>query len=224
MGRNVDIVFCIDGTGSMAPFMKSVKERAASLGERLRRTAKAKGIEIDGVRVKFILFRDYASDNFPMQISSWYELGIDDKFYLEFVNALRPYGGGDLPENGLEALWYAMRSDFLQGDGNCQIILLISDADALAMEERCSHPNYPVDIGNYSDLISLWNGALRLPDITLSQSGKRLILLAPPNSRYHDLISVFDASTFHPITLGRGGVDISFAEIMKIVVSSIGGR
>lgn len=49
---NVDIVFCIDSTGSMGDFIDMVKERALHFYEDLINAMEAKNKHIDNVRIK----------------------------------------------------------------------------------------------------------------------------------------------------------------------------
>ena len=61
--RKLDIVMCIDGTGSMSPYLATVKKNA----ERFYQTLASEMLthnntEIDMLRIKIIVFRDYAKE------------------------------------------------------------------------------------------------------------------------------------------------------------------
>ena len=47
--RNVDIVFCIDGTGSMHPIMDNVKARAKEFNNDLRNAIEELGSDVGAV-------------------------------------------------------------------------------------------------------------------------------------------------------------------------------
>ena len=84
--RNIDVVFCIDGTGSMSPCIEAVKSNARRFRFEFVKAMSKMGSEIDSMRVKIIVFRDYECDgNESMQISPFFELPADetefDKFY-----------------------------------------------------------------------------------------------------------------------------------------------
>ena len=58
----VDIVFVIDGTGSMQPLINKVKTLALSLHEKLEEGLRENKRRIDNLRAKVIVFRDYYVD------------------------------------------------------------------------------------------------------------------------------------------------------------------
>ena len=55
---NVDIVMCIDGTGSMGPIIEEVKANALSFYKKFIDAMDEEGKTADVVRVKVIVFRD----------------------------------------------------------------------------------------------------------------------------------------------------------------------
>ena len=59
---NVDMVFCIDATGSMGSVIDMVKDNALHLYEDVMESMALKGKTIDSLRVKLIAFRDYIAD------------------------------------------------------------------------------------------------------------------------------------------------------------------
>ena len=62
MTYTVDIVFCIDSTGSMQPVLDTVKNSAIHFYDDLMRIMTSVGKKVDSVRVKIISFRDYIAD------------------------------------------------------------------------------------------------------------------------------------------------------------------
>ena len=132
---NVDIVFCIDCTESMDNILNIVKNRALSFYSDVQATMKDKGKEIDQLRVRVVAFRDYmAYDeekrkkthcNEPMLITNFFALPEEAHKLEVSVKSLQPIGGGDDPEDGLEALAYAIRSDWTtKGSKDRHIIVL----------------------------------------------------------------------------------------------------
>ena len=219
--RNVDIVFCIDGTGSMTPIMDNVKARAKDFYNDLIDEIKKRGCDVGSVRVKLIVFRDYGVDEVPMDISNWFELPVDDDLFSDRLNGITPSGGGDLPENGLEAIYYAMKADWVTGPMDRQVIVMITDADALELGVRGGSAKYPSDMGNLADLVSIWMGMVQDPNLKLQQHNKRLIMFAPAKTQYEELVGVLEGSMFRPVEPGKGLKDIAFDDIVAVIAASI---
>jgi hypothetical protein len=110
----VDIVMCIDATGSMGSMIKKVKDSALKFYDDLSNVMAEKDKAIDTLRVRVIVFRDYYADgNKSMMTSSFFTLPQDAKAFESFVKPFSAEGGGDEPENGLEALALAIKSEWL---------------------------------------------------------------------------------------------------------------
>ena len=63
---NVDIVFCMDATGSMRHLLDLVKKNALSFYDDLTKEMASKGKTINELRAKVIAFRDYTMACFPL--------------------------------------------------------------------------------------------------------------------------------------------------------------
>ena len=71
----VDIVFCIDVTGSMTPILDAVKANALRFYDDVQANLTAKGKNVDELRVRVIAFRDFAADGeAALQESSFFQL------------------------------------------------------------------------------------------------------------------------------------------------------
>ena len=55
----VDLVFCIDATGSMGPLLDTVKANALNLYRDLMKIMDRKNKRVEQVRIRIIAFRDY---------------------------------------------------------------------------------------------------------------------------------------------------------------------
>lgn len=159
----VDVVMCIDVTGSMSDIINTVKRNAIGFYDSFNSCCEEEGIQLTGLNAQVIAFRDKNEDYNWLQTSSTYSLPDQRSEYNSFVNGLYADGGGDTPESGLEALQAAFnKTDWGADDGyHRQVVILWTDA--------------PYLIGSYSDvslssLASQWNS---LP------SGRRLVLFAP---------------------------------------------
>ena len=92
--RNIDIVFCIDGTGSMSPCIESVKANAKRFYSDFAATMTELGSEIDMLRIKLIIFRDYASDGSKSMVSSsFFELPMEESEFSECLDSVSASGG-----------------------------------------------------------------------------------------------------------------------------------
>ncbi len=219
--RNIDVVFCIDGTGSMAPCIESVKSNARRFHLEFVSAMTDLGSEIDSMRVKVIVFRDYQCDGKNSMVESpFYELPTDNADFEKFLTDISACGGGDGPENGLEALYYAMKSDFTTGSKDRQVIVLFTDAEALALKERAGSAGYPADMVDEAGFMEMWACTAQDASFKLRDRNKRLVMFAPNGTKYQDLKSKLDRSVFAPVNMADGLGDIDFKEIIKIIAAS----
>lgn len=219
--RNIDIVFCIDGTGSMAPCIENVKSNARRFHMEFVAAMTDLGSEIDSMRIKVIVFRDYHDDgNESMLESPFFELPADNAEFEKYLSDISANGGGDSPENGLESLYYAMKSDFTTGAKDRQVIVLFTDADALELKQRAGEANYPVEMVDEAGLIEMWSCLVQEKGFKLREKNKRLVLFAPDGTKYKELKSKLNRSIFEPVDMAHGLGDIDFKDIIKIIAAS----
>src|SRR4051795_13215175 len=92
----VDLVFCIDVTGSMAPVIETVKEGALSFHKRLEDAMATKGKAISQLRLRVIAYRDFGDNPADAIEASDFWLIPDQAPEFEgFVRRLKATGGGD---------------------------------------------------------------------------------------------------------------------------------
>ena len=219
--RNIDVVFCIDGTGSMAPCIESVKANARRFHLEFVSAMTDLGSEIDSMRVKVIVFRDYESEGADaIQESPFFELPTDEAEFSSYLSNVSASGGGDDPENGLEALYQAMKSDFTTGAKDRQVIVLFTDDEALDLRERASEAGYPADMVDLAGLQEVWACTAQDPKYKLRERNKRLVMFAPAGTKYQALKPTLNRSVFEPVEMRRGLGDIDFKEIIKIIAAS----
>lgn len=220
--RNIDMVFCIDGTGSMSPCIDKVKDNAMRFHMEFAGKMIDMGSEIDSMRVKVIVFRDYESEKEEAIIESpFFELPDDNAEFSQYMARISATGGGDYAENGLEALYYAMKTDFTAtAPKDREVIVLFSDADALELRERACCSGYPDAMVDEDGLIELWAGASQEMHSKLKEANKRLVMFAPDGSKYKALKSKLNRSVFEPVNMSDGLGDIDFSDIIKIIAAS----
>lgn len=218
--RNIDVVFCIDGTGSMAPCIESVKSNARRFHLEFVSAMTDLGSEIDSMRVKVIVFRDYHDDGDQAMVESpFFELPTDTADFEKFLADISANGGGDGPENGLEAMYYAMKSDFTTGAKDRQVIVLFADTTAIPLGKRRNCAGYPRDMVDDNGLLETWMCMQTHPS-KLRERNKRLVMFAPKGSCYEGMKQRYNRSVFEPVQIHSGLDGISFADIIKIIAAS----
>ena len=175
---NVDIVMCIDGTGSMGPIIGEVKENALSFYKKFVEAMDENEKKVEGLRVKVIVFRDYGCDSEPMEESKFFVLPEEEADFNAFVAGIEAKGGGDLPETGLEAIALALKSDWTtSGSKRRHAVLVFSDAEALPFDARKDCAGYPA--GMPADLAQLgawWEGTDQTMSSTYQPKAGRLVV------------------------------------------------
>jgi hypothetical protein len=216
----VDIVFCIDVTGSMTPIIDAVKANALRFYDDVQTNLTAKGKNVDELRVRVIAFRDFAADGeAAMQESPFYRLPSEQSAFSDFVNGLIAEGGGDAPESGLEAVALAMNSDWTtRGDRRRQVVVVWTDQPALELDPAVVpaelRPRVPAD---FSALTDLWEDTQG----RLGASSKRLILFAPDGPGWSDISGVWENVVHHPSQAGGGLSDVDYGTIVDSIGNSV---
>jgi Mg-chelatase subunit ChlD len=111
-GRPVDIVVVFDVTESMGPFIDGMKEATVAFAERLAKANR-------DYRLGLVTFEDYIIRDDKVFTRSARE-------FKSWVGSLRPSGGGDIPENSLDALLLASHFPF-RPEAQA-VVILITDA------------------------------------------------------------------------------------------------
>jgi hypothetical protein len=216
----IDIVMCIDSTGSMAHLIEQVKENALSFYEDLMRLMSHRQRPIDQLRVKVISFRDYYEDgDKAMLISDFFSLPEKSDDFSGFVRSVHADGGGDPPETSLEALVLAIKADWVRGPKCRQIIVLWTDTTPHPLDRNLtSKPaNYPADMPqNFDALTDLWS------DTTyLDEKPKRLILYAPDVNPWSVISEHWNNVIHYPSQAGKGLEEFDYSQILDAVANSI---
>ena len=217
----VDIVLCIDGTGSMTYIIDEVKEKAIHFYQDLQALLDRKNKTVATLRLKVIVFRDYYVDgDQSMQSSPFFVMPKDQSNFAAFVKNIVADGGGDDPENGLEALALAMASEWNKsGNRRRQIIVIWTDAPAHSLEKNAqSKPeNYPRHLPkNFSELTSMWEG-----QEYMSRPAKRLILFAPDVHPWSDVSTFWTQTIHHTSKAGEGLSDFDYNTILEVIANSV---
>jgi len=216
----VDIVFCIDVTGSMTPILDQVKANALRFYGDVQSNLTAKGKNIDELRVRVVAFRDLVADgDAALQESPFFELPAEQAGFSAFVNGLVPEGGGDAPESGLEAAALAMTSPWTtRGDRRRQVIVVWTDQPAHELEASRIPDSVAGRVpADFSALTDLWED----PQGPLGSSSKRLILFAPDGPGWSDISGVWENVVHHPSQAGGGLSDVDYGTIIDSIGNSV---
>jgi hypothetical protein len=216
----VDIVFCIDVTGSMTPILDQVKANALRFYSDVQSNLTAKGKNIDELRVRVVAFRDIVADGeAALQESPFFALPADQAGFSEFVNGLVAEGGGDAPESGLEAAALAMTSPWTtRGDRRRQVVVVWTDQPAHPLDPAATPAAYADRVpADFSALTDLWED----PQGPLGSSSKRLILFAPDGPGWSDISGVWENVVHHPSQAGGGLSDIDYGTIIDSIGNSV---
>ena len=221
-GYYVDVVMCIDATGGMIPLINEIKNNALSF---FRRLADAMAVNYAGVtqlRVKVIFFRDYGYDDEPMNESDFFVLPDQNNELYSFINSIYASGGADCPENALEAIALALKSDWTtDGYKRRHIIIVFSDAPALELGTRSNSPLYPEGLpSSLKELTGWWEGTE--PSFLGSYQPKagRLVAFVPMGYPWFDM-QVWNRAWFAFCESGTGLPDVDIQSVINLVASTI---
>src|SRR5579875_2225174 len=119
-GRPVDIVFVMDVTESMQPYIDAVKQNMISFARDLQSNNR-------DYRLGLVTFEDYVISKYPDCNCAYRDkLTSDVNEFIAWVGSLHAGGGGDIPEDPLDALVYA--AGFPYRPEAQVILILITDA------------------------------------------------------------------------------------------------
>ena len=224
---DIDIVYCIDLTQTMVPLIKRIQETVSVLPYLIQKKLFDQNRRnVRHLRTKIIGFRDiYADGDYAFEISPFFRLPDEADKFADFVNGLEAKGGGDIPENGLEALAMAMQTDWCKTDdenvGKRHIIVLFTDAPAHPLEKSANYSgkNYPENMPKtYAELIDMWYGQGSCANgsvVTIDHNAAQLAIFAPENSEpWVNIADDFDWTIFQDI---EGDRDFITDEIVSMI-------
>lgn len=222
MNYSVDMVFCIDATGSMGPVIDTVKKNALSFYNDVKKTMEEKQKNIDTMRIRVIVFRDYLADrDQAMLATDFFQLPQQSQEFSLCVNSIMAKGGGDEPEDGLEALAYAIKSDWnKEGMKKRNIIVVWTDASTHEIGFGKRYASYPKGMPqSFDELTSWWGDQQNQPII--SNAAKRLILFSPDVPYWKQITNVWNNVIHYPSVAGEGLREHTYKEIVDAICNSI---
>ena len=219
---NVDIVMCIDCTGSMGDLLDTVKTNALKFYPDLKAKCEENGKDISDLRIRVIAFRDfYADKENAIKDTGFLNIPDQEAEFKSFVNGLYPSGGGDEPENGLEAIAMAMDSDWTKGgDKRRHVVVVWTDASTHPIGlDKCKNEFYPKNMPtDFDELTDWWDDE---QSGKMSKNSKRMILFAPDATAWTEISTNWNNIIHHPAKAGQGLTDVDYDTIIMTIVKSI---
>lgn len=219
----VDLVLAIDGTGSMSGVIDGVKAFAANMHDQVQQAMEVIGKRIDHLRVKVIVFRDFAHDPSAIALSllDFKKVPEEGAAISAFVNDIRAQGGGDEPENGLEALALAINSDWIQeGTKQRHIIMLFTDApphDYMTKTGGIQVGGLPPTL---DDLIDQWTLSSQTYRCGLTEGSRRMFLFVPDDPKWN-VWDGQDLVALAPIESVKEDPEGTRGEIIRLIQESV---
>jgi Mg-chelatase subunit ChlD len=119
-GRPVDIVFVMDVTESMQPYIDAIKQNIIQFAQDLAANNR-------DYRLGLVTFEDYVVSAYPDCNCAYRKTMTSNvQQFIQWVGGLHAGGGGDIPEDQLDALAYA--STFPYRPNAQGIVIMITDA------------------------------------------------------------------------------------------------
>jgi hypothetical protein len=235
----IDVVFVIDATESMSPFLDQVKGRVHDLEDELTRKLAEKGRGLESLAVRVVAFRD--SRDHPssaFELSDMFVLPDRRADFKKFVDSIQAKGGGDAPESGLEALYLAMRSPWRSTPRELKrrhIIVLFTDADAHLLDGTQIPIKYTQAMTprSFSQLKGCWGPSES--NQLMDQRAKRLVMFAPLQVEAQDesgnaiqqptiwgrVADEFENSLMVSSRAGHGVQEVTWDEVLAGLVASV---
>lgn len=218
---NVDLVICIDVTGSMGPVLHKSTMLARDLIGQINAGLAEKNRRVDKLRVKVIAFGDYYCDDVPMAESAFFELPAQERAYHDYLDRLSAHGGGDAPESSLEALYKAFTSDWCTtGAKRRHIVVLFTDTSPHPLDDprREGCPGYPQDMPHsLVELEDVWNDGQG----RLGSTERRMAIFAPEDETWTKMGSTWELVHHHPCVAGEGLGELDMRFVVNWIANSI---
>jgi len=219
-GLQVDLVLCLDCTGGMQYLIDLFIDNALTFVKDVTDSAEAQNNFISQFRVRIVAFRDYVADgNEAMLATDFFNLPEESEIFENVLRCLEAKGGGDDPEDGLEALAYAIRSKWEKNNGNArQIIAVFSDAPTHPLGlGSFSSRYYPKDMAkDFEELTQWWNS-----NIFISDKEKRLILFTVDGYDWSVISQNWENAVLFPVEGAEGCTELEYEDIVTAISNAI---
>lgn len=218
----VDLVFCIDATMSMDHILDTVKNNAMNFYQDFSKVMFEKHKSVSQLRIRIVAFRDYYYDKEnAMLVTDFFNFPQQAEDFKACVQSIVAEGGGDDPEDGLEALAYAMKSDWgTDAQKKRHVIVVWSDDATHELGFGKSVSNYPNGMAKDFDELTRWWGSKSCPGI-MDESAKRLILFTPDKESWNTISDTWNNVIQYVSDAGTGLADVDYQQILSAICNSI---
>ena len=142
---HVDIVVCLDRSGDMSRYMDEAKEQIKTFPEQFVSRMEEEGQQVAQTRIKLITFTDFKTEGAnAIHETDFFDYFSQQEEFFATVDGIKTGGGGDKPENALEALALAIKSKWTTGgDRRRHMVLMLTNAPAHPLQYRADCEGYP---------------------------------------------------------------------------------
>jgi len=116
---NLDVLFLLDSTGSMADEIDAIQRTIFSVSERIDQLPGQ-----TNVRFGYVTYRDRGDE----YVSKIYDFDSDVSDFSTYLNTVQANGGGDYPESLNEALHHALDRVHWGDENTVRLVFLVADA------------------------------------------------------------------------------------------------
>ena len=156
-----------------------------------------------------------------MLVTNFFKLPQEAVDFEKCVRSLKAEGGGDDPEDGLEALAYAIKSKWdTEGMKKRQVIVVWTDSATHPLGFGKTSEFYPNGMAsNLKELSAWWGGAQQKGFV--DNDAKRLLLFAPDEPDWNVISRNWDNVLHFPSEAGNGLENLEYEEIINTISNSI---
>jgi len=223
LSYEVDLAFCIDATSSMEPILDQVKNNALNFYQDFQASMTEKGKSVSRLRIRLIAFRDYYFDgDKSMLVTGFFNLPEQAREFEACIKSIVPDGGDDDYEDGLEALAYAIKSDWCNGPGKKRhVIVAWSDEGTHPLGNVMNASNYPAGMAKDFNELTQWWGTKAAPGF-IDENAKRLLMFTPDKPGWNVIRENWN-NVIHVITDDNdtGLTQVEYKTILDAICNSI---
>jgi hypothetical protein len=220
----VDVVFCIDVTASMTPYLEQVKMMALNFSEILEAKMVTSGRTIENLRARIVWFRDLETGDDAIGASPFFTLPDQQAKFAETMSSLNASGGGTYPESSLEGLWRAMNSEWQTAGSRRRHVIVMATDDAAHPLGKFSYEleqdPFPTPKNNV-ELQKRWGIPGMDEHALMDKNARRLVLFAPDKDPWPSIGDTWQNTLYVPSTAGSGISDIDMEQICAALAASV---
>ena len=217
--KHIDLVLCID-QGAEMPILNGVKDTLKNFYGKYAEMCDDNGTSYAQIRVKLILFSDLAYS--PIRETDFFSLPEQTEELERFVDTIVRVPGGDEPQNALEAIALALKSDWVTGDVKKRhIIAVFTEASAHPLGKRACYPSYPDEMPkDLDELIRLIDGTDGATVGSYYPKRANLICFCPDEYPWNDQ-SLNQCVRYCPLLIHRGHGGLADEMCFDILIESL---